>query len=98
FTPGSCTLGDYLRLSITDPSQPARFAGKTQPPCQGPGQGFALVVAALPAPPPVQRYGHHHVRPQLPQALLGVLAPKIAEQLGKSFPGRVFQTQDDLSK
>jgi len=54
---------------------------------------FALVVAALPSAPPMQRHRNNGIDPQRAERRFGVIGPQFAEQLGHSLARMIFQAQ-----
>ena len=87
-----------LNRRRTDAVQPGGPYRQAQPRGQTVGQRLALVVAAPPAPPPVQRHRHERVGSEGAQGRAGVVGPKLAQQFGQSLSRMVFHAQHRLAQ
>src|SRR5260370_27369767 len=77
------------------PSGPARkLESRGQHDCQC----FALIVAAPPAPPPMQRNRNDYIGAQIPQTSFGIFSPQPAHQLRQCFTVSMFHAQDNFPK
>jgi hypothetical protein len=60
---------------MTNALQPATATWNLEARREHDGQGFALIVAAMPAPPPMQWNGNHDIESEFPQPRFGVFRP-----------------------
>jgi hypothetical protein len=86
-----------LVRGVAEAAQPSRETRDLQSSRQSAGDRRALVVAAPPAPPPMQWDRHNRVHRQGSQTLSIPLGPQLAEQFRQALARVLLQSQDRVA-
>ena len=87
-----------LSRRIARAPQPTGSARQAQPFGQGVRKGRALVIAAPPLTPPVQRDWYDDIGSGLAKSRRGQFGPKLTERFRQVFAAQVLHAQDDIAE